>query len=122
MTSRKFFNILNSVNFLGGYLNIIENILRQLYKSVACPVCKRKYQYGEIKLRGELNNNFILEAACSNNHEPTITLIVVKYDIKSPRTNSPMVNSISLKDKYQLRIFLNNFNGDFKSLFNGRIQ
>lgn len=98
-------------------MNIIDNILRQLYQIVTCPRCNRKYTNGEIKLCGYLGNIVILEAICANQHKPIYTLLLI--DCQTKHSFSHKNRRVLPKDVYRLKIFLNDFNGDFHALFNG---
>lgn len=97
-------------------MNNLLNILKGAQKVLFCPVCKRKYELGEIKLRGFFDNIYILQTSCTNNHGPIIMTVIV-HNYREKKTLRSQQKYISNQDINELKNTLDNFNGDFKNLW-----
>lgn len=98
-------------------MNNLITIIKEAQKVLFCPECKRRYNLGEIKLKGFFDNIYILQTSCANNHNPIIMTIIV-HNHKEKRTLQSPQKYIGNQDIIQLNNALDNFNGDFKSLWN----
>ena len=96
--------------FIQQMHSLIE-LLQQAQKELSCPTCGRGFQLGEIRPRGRIKNNLMLQAVCANNHFPVVIIFI---------PNKPFnvqLKAISKKDTDALALRLSDFNGDFASLW-----
>ena len=62
----------------------LDEIIAEAKRTLACPACGRHYEEAEIKLRGFLDNAYIIQTVCSNGHPPLITMFVATADAIQP--------------------------------------
>ena len=86
-------------------LNINE-VIREIYKDLYCPVCGKKYRIGELKIRGIAESALAIQTSCSNGHS-TLFMTTLK---KIESANEP----ISADDCIKINQTLRKFNGDFE--------
>lgn len=91
-----------------NFNDILEQIKRQLH----CPVCGKKYELGEIKLRGSYSHTLVIQTICENGHS---TLFVT--NTKNPKEMADVKKSIIIDEVLDLHIALKKFNGDFTKLW-----
>ena len=89
----------------------VMEIIRQAQRELACGVCGRKFELGEIKLRGIMDAHYLVQTACHRGHSPSIMLYVLGSQPKP-------VAAMSTDDVLDLHQALKSFNGDFRSIFN----
>ena len=102
-----------------------KHIIKMAQKFLYCPICKRKYNIEEIKLKGWFENIYFLQVDCRNNHKPISISIVMsnkpinKNIVKafenfnlSHKKQSEKINYSQLISKE-----INNFDGDFEKLW-----
>ncbi len=102
-------------------MNNFEDIIKIAQQFLCCPICKRRYNFDEIKLRGWLDNIYFLQVDCDNNHKP----ISISVAISSEPINKNIINVFKKqtivkksKDNNNLMVKdLKDFNGDFESLW-----
>lgn len=85
-------------------------ILKRVQQNLSCPVCKRQFKLEELKVKGVLDKNFLIQASCYDNHPPALVLFIAN----SLKKNE---HAISTDDVIDLHKTLKNFTGDFKSVF-----
>lgn len=101
-------------------MNGIEYVLLEAQRSLHCTVCGRHYSIDEIKLRGFLDNTYILQTICDNGHLPlvTISLFSVKGKSKFSPHYKPIVQErIIADDVLDAQKQINEFDGNFEKLF-----
>lgn len=99
-----------------------EDIISQAQKIISCPACGRTYAADEIKLRGFLDNTYILQTICNQGHSPLLTVFIASYQ---KREGKPLPSEIrefkaeriSSDDVIDFHEKLEKFNGDFESLW-----
>ena len=92
---------------MGNFNEIMEQIKRDLH----CPVCGRKYEFGEIKLRGSFSHAIVIQTVCENGH---LTLFVASA--KNPKKlveKKPIITD----EVIDLHNTLKKFNGDFTNVW-----
>lgn len=88
-----------------NFNDILEQIKRQLH----CPVCGKKYELGEIKLRGSFARTLVIQTICPGGHS---TLFVT--DTRNPKEVTENKKPIITDEVLDLHIALKKFNGDFE--------
>jgi len=86
----------------------LHEIIEQIQKDLTCPVCGRKYEIGEIRLRGLFDHTLIVQTVCVNHH---LTLFMTTY--RKQEKPQPIASDEIL----DLHRNLKNFDGDFKKLW-----
>lgn len=97
----------------GENLNEIKNIIKQIWQSVSCPVCKRNYKVSEIKLLAYFQQTYMIQTACENGHDLVMTI----YIIKSGREKKLKKSIITEDEIKSFKNKLSKFNGNFKEIF-----
>lgn len=87
----------------------LTEVIQQIQRDLACPVCGKNYETGEIRLRGLFDHTLIVQTICANNHM-TLFMTQVKEIIKKV--------PISSNDIIDLHKTLEGFDGDFSKLWN----
>lgn len=86
----------------------LTEIIQQIQRDLSCPICGKKFEIGEIKLRGLFDHTLIVQTICANSH---MTLFMTT--IKEGRKLAP----ISANDVIDIHKALENFDGNFASLW-----
>ena len=89
-------------------LNLNE-IIAQIQRDLNCPVCSKKYEISEIRLRGLVERTIIIQTICSNGHMALFMTTVKAKDEK--------IQPISNNDILDIYNALNDFDGDFITLW-----
>lgn len=99
----------------------LDEIIAEAKRTLTCPVCGRRYENAEIKLRGFLDNAYIIQTICSNGHPPLITMFVATTDAIQPVTPNELSRSkkshISFDDVLKAHQQIKTFNGSFSKLW-----
>jgi hypothetical protein len=90
--------------------SLIE-LLQQAQKELRCPSCGRGFMLSEIRCRGHVNNNVMLQAVCSENHFPTVLIFI------PAKAYSGNIKPITRKDTAKLKESLATFDGTFSKLW-----
>ena len=77
---------------------------------MACPVCGRKFDLAQIKVRGSIDPVMIVQTTCSEGH---LTLFMTVFTKTKKEAQPAIVNDEVL----DLSNNLKKFNGDFQSLW-----
>ena len=101
--------------------NKYEDIILQAQKIIYCPACGRHYEVSEIKLRGCLDNAYILQTICSRGHTPLMTIFVTSYQngAEKPQVHKQVENKekLTTDDVIKAHQQIERFNGDFIKLW-----
>ena len=100
----------------------LDEIIAEARRTLVCPVCGRKYDNSEIKLRGNLDNAYIIQTVCDNGHPPLVTIfIATARDGEGPtfvlHKKPAPVKKISSDDVIDGHLAIEEFNGDFLKLW-----
>jgi len=85
----------------------LYQIISQFQKDLYCPVCGKKFEFGEIRLRALFDRTLIIQTICKMGH---ITIFITSFQKKQ---DTPVLNN----DVQNLHSTLLNFDGDFKKLW-----
>ncbi len=99
----------------------LDEIIAEARRTLACPVCGRHYEETEIKLRGFLDNAYIIQTICSNGHPPIVTMFVATAGAIEPM-KPDMLSShgrahISYDDVLKAHKQIENFDGSFSKIW-----
>lgn len=86
------------------------DIIKRAQEELSCSVCSRRFDIEEIKVRGMMDGQFLVQVSCHRSHAPALILYVVS-------TKQRPGNAMSTDDVLDLHQTLKTFNGDFKSVF-----
>lgn len=89
---------------------LLFDIVQRAQNELTCSVCKRRFEMEEIKIRGMMDGQFLVQAACHRGHTPSLILYVIS---SAPKPSDAM----STDDVLDLHQTLKTFNGDFRSVF-----
>ncbi len=88
----------------------LNEIIRQIYKDLFCPVCGKSYKVGQLNFKGLIGQTLAVETSCSNGHATLFMTTLNNIEqIKS--------DSLSADDCILLHKNLKIFNGDFINLW-----
>ncbi len=100
----------------------LEEIIAEAQRTLTCPVCGRKYSEGEIKLRGTMDDAYIIQTVCDSGHPPLVTIFVAT--LKPNQTPTFVVQKkqigkrkITTNDVIDSHLAIEKFDGDFKKLW-----
>ncbi len=96
----------------------ILNLIRKIQKQTRCPICNRKFDINEIKVKYILDEIAILHLNCNKGHENVQSVHVVILD-KNPKPKAIHKNNnyISIDNKKIIDKQINEFDGDFIKLW-----
>lgn len=89
----------------------LNEIIKQVQKILSCPICHRKYQLSEIKIKGFWDNIFFLGVNCNNGHINSVMNVIIT------QKNTPKSNIQNNKIVIELTKVLEDFNGDFENIW-----
>jgi C4-type Zn-finger protein len=100
----------------------LEDIIAEARKSLTCPVCGKKFEAHEIKLRGFLDNAYIIQTMCDNGHPPLMTVFVASagqngtptFVLQSNKTHKTKISTDEVIDGH---LQVEQFDGDFMKLW-----
>jgi hypothetical protein len=96
----------------------IQNTIEHLKKTCKCPQCDSGYENKDINLVATTTIEGLLEMKCPKCHASTLVTVVITPVLEVQEHNHRPHRSISDNELLDLKNFLSNFNGDFKTIFN----
>lgn len=84
----------------------LYKIVEQIQKDLYCPVCGKKFNVGEIRIKGIFNHTIIIQSICDEGH---ITLFMTKIH-GNIKDNQP-ITKIDISNLHKELI---DFDGDFE--------
>lgn len=101
----------------------IKNSIKHLQKTCPCLKCKNKYRQKDITVLATLQSEGLFELKCEKCNSSTLVTVFLESDLKENSTHrehrslKTSNDKISENDVLDIKIFLNNFDGNFKKLF-----
>lgn len=89
----------------------LAEIIQKIQKDLYCPICGKNYEIGEIRLKGLFDHTLIVQTICANGH---MTLFMTTFHPNRERA------PINANDIIDLHNALEDFNGDFQTLWNNK--
>jgi hypothetical protein len=93
-----------------------NELLQIAREFLSCPVCGEHFDRTKIHFRGFIDNKFVIQTECSNNHDPISALFISNVDLKGKPIFQNQ-QSITANNVLDLKLKLKDFNGDFEELF-----
>lgn len=94
-----------------GSQHYIDSMLQQAQAVLVCPVCHRRFERSELRLRGMFEHHGIIQASCSATHNPTIVIFVAD---EQATNRSAVQQPLTKQDVLELHQTLRTFDGDFR--------
>lgn len=90
----------------------LYEVLQRAARDLTCPACKRHFDVEELKVRGAMDRQYLVQASCHRGHLPALVLYVLpsKQVVASGE-------KVTVDDVLDLHSQLKTFNGDFRSVF-----
>lgn len=101
-------------------------IVGQIKQNVSCPKCKHNYNDEDLNLIGSLNeDSTFFHAFCSKCPAEAVINVSVNVDtLDNPSwpesIEAPLTHSIELNEVLDMHNFLDQFDGDFNTLFKAK--
>lgn len=98
----------------------LKEIIKHLKKVMPCNNCKKKFMNEDMRVLSTFNNEALFHFRCHTcANQLMVHVSVVEQNEKVNKLNIQTQNpgSISPNDILDIHNFLNQFNGDFKTLF-----
>lgn len=86
----------------------LAEIIQQIQRDLTCPICRKKYDIGEIRLKGLFDHTLIVQTICTNGHLTLFMTTIRDQDVKPP---------VSTNDIIDLHESLERFDGNFQKLW-----
>lgn len=98
-------------------MDLIDQILNQVRDNLVCPICQSRYELDMLKLRGFIDNTYILQGYCAKSHEPTVvTYLASLHRLEKPigtyfhtLSGERITKEIAQKAKERVNTFTGNF-------------
>jgi C4-type Zn-finger protein len=90
----------------------LPEIIKQIQRDLACPICGAKYEISQIKVRGAFEQVLIIQTTCSDGHLTVFMTIFNEQD----KQNKEVKIAITTNEVLDLSNSLTKFNGDFEGL------
>ncbi len=94
-------------------LNPLDSMLDQAQSALSCPVCHRSFERNELRLRGMFERHGIVQASCSQEHNPTVVIFVA--DEHGAKSTVSKEQRITANDVLELHHALESFDGNFRN-------
>ena len=66
-------------------MDLIDQILSQARNNLFCPICQGHYDGDRLRFRGFIDNTYIFQGYCANDHEPMIvTYLASLHRLEKP--------------------------------------
>lgn len=100
----------------------IQNAVKHLQDTCACPGCKNKYKLKDVKVIATTSSEGLFELVCNKCLSSTIVTVLVTHEEKNSQaqvteTRTRSHRKISTDDVLDIKNFLTGFDGNFKKLF-----
>lgn len=93
----------------------VDGMLDQAQSALTCPVCHRRFERGELRLRGMFERHGIVQASCSEKHNPTVVIFIAdEHGSKQKVLQQPLTK----QDVFDLHQALKTFDGNFRKHLN----
>ena len=94
----------------------LDGMIEQAQAALSCPVCHRKFDHDELRLRGILELHGVIQASCSEQHNPTVVIFVAEQKAATGRqaAHKPLTSSDVLSLHQRLKTFDGNFRKHLK--------
>ncbi|MEI6040457.1 MAG: hypothetical protein WCP93_03870 [Candidatus Berkelbacteria bacterium] len=89
----------------------MPEIIKQIQKDLACPICGRKYELSQIKVRGSFEHILVVQTNCSDGH---LTLFMTLFNEQEKTIAKPAITTDEVLD---LSNSLDGFKGDFEKIW-----
>lgn len=90
----------------------LDGMLDQAHAALSCPVCHRRFERDELRLRGILERHGVIQASCSEQHNPTVVIFVA--DQKPAGQGKSTRKPLTATDVLNLHTTLKTFDGNFR--------
>ncbi len=90
----------------------LESMLEQAQAALTCPVCHRQFERTELRLRGMLEKHGIVQAACSDKHNPAVVIFIA--DQQAGGSSHANQQPLTTTDVLELHRTLETFDGNFR--------
>jgi len=94
----------------GRSLHHENDIIKQIQRDLSCPVCSKKFELTQIKIKASFDQVLVVQTICPEGHA---TLFMTIFN-KLPNNK---VEPINTNDVLDFSNSLNNFNGDFDKIW-----
>ena len=91
----------------------MPELLKQIQRDLACPVCGHKYNLSQIKVRGAFEQVLIIQTTCDEGH---LTLFMTVFN-EQDKVNKEIQKAITADEVLDIANSLDKFNGDFAKLW-----
>ena len=97
----------------GDIMPNMPELLKQIQRDLACPICGRKYELSQIKVRGAFEQILIIQTTCMEGH---LTLFMTVFH-ENDKVDKKSFKAITSNEVLDISNKLNNFHGDFEKLW-----
>ncbi|MBI4022739.1 hypothetical protein HY375_01065 [Candidatus Berkelbacteria bacterium] len=91
----------------------MDDVLHAAYHDLACPACGREFEPSELRLRGALEKQYLVQASCQRGHSPALVLYIVTKN----RLRAMTDDRLTADNVLDLHNALKAFDGNFKKVF-----
>lgn len=99
-----------------------RDILRIAREILYCPVCGAHFDLEKIAVRGMFDDKYIIQTECRNNHQPVRAIFISSIAQQQLDQILEPSTSLSGDNILDLKLALNNFDGDFEKVFKHRLN
>lgn len=88
----------------------MSEIIKQIQRDLSCPVCGKKYELNQIRVKAVFEQILIIQTTCPDAH-PTLLMTIYKH------LPEKVAQALSSDNVLDLSNNLNDFNGDFEKIW-----
>lgn len=93
----------------------LQEIIGQVQRYLHCQICGRKFNLGEIKLRGFFDSTYFFQASCENGHLPLMMVFIATLPTKKVRFSG--AKKIDYDEVIDAAGVIDSFHGEFSDIF-----
>lgn len=97
----------------------VDGMLEQAQTALSCPVCHRRFERAELRVRGMFERHGIIQASCNEKHNPAVVIFIAdEHGQQRTTTEQPLTKQDVLELHQSLRTFDGNFRKYLKAIPN----
>lgn len=93
-----------------------QEILQLAKEFLVCPACGSHFSNENVRFQGLIDNKIVIQTECTNGHKPINALFISSFTPQN-RETSTQETSLSADEILDLKISMDNFDGDFQRIF-----
>ncbi len=92
----------------------MPELLKQIQRDLACPICGKKFELSQIKVRGAFEQILVVQTTCTDGH---LTVFMSMFNEENKADDTKIEPAITTDEVLDLSNSLKSFKGDFEKIW-----